>query len=120
MAGGPSVTQHKAKAPRLRRLHIRGEEGEIIKKDNVKLYFIPNMLKMFFVTGGQTESDLLDSTEIYDPDLGSWAPGAALSSPMIHLRATTIDNRVLLFGNVYFLSVFLCDELTDKGTNNNN
>ena len=56
------------------------------------------MLKMFFVTGGQTESDLLDSTEIYDPDVGSWIAGAALPSPMYYLQAASIGNRVLVFG----------------------
>ena len=64
----------------------------------MKLYFLPNMLKMFFVTGGQTESDLLDSTEIYDPDLGSWSAGAALPGPMEYLRAASLGNRVFIFG----------------------
>ena len=56
-------------------------------------------MKMFLVTGGtQTGSDRLDSTEIFDPDLGSWEAGAALPSLMSDLRAAFIDNRILLFG----------------------
>ena len=54
-------------------------------------------LKMFLVSGG-TSSAITDSTEIFDPDLGYWRAGAALPSPMRDLRATTIDNRVVLFG----------------------
>ena len=54
---------------------------------------------MFLVSGGY-DSDNLDSTEIYDPDLGRWRPGAALPSVMSCLRATNIDNRVLIFGKL--------------------
>ncbi len=54
---------------------------------------------MFLVTGGtQTGSDYLDSTEIYDPDHGSWIAGAALPSPMRDPQAASIGNRVLIFG----------------------
>ena len=53
---------------------------------------------MLLVSGGYG-SDTLDSTEIFDPSLGSWRAGAALPIPMYDLRATNIDNRVLLFGN---------------------
>ena len=54
---------------------------------------------MFLVTGGtQTGTDYLDSTEIYDPDSGSWSAGAALPSPMRDHRAASIDSRVLIFG----------------------
>ena len=55
-------------------------------------------MKMFLVTGGKTGSVRLDSTEIYDPDLGSWRTGAALPSPMIGHKAVNIDNRVLILG----------------------
>ena len=54
---------------------------------------------MFIVSGGtQTGSDYLDSTEIFDPDLGTWRSGAALPSPRDSLRAASIANRVLIFG----------------------
>ena len=54
---------------------------------------------MLLVTGGtQTGSDFLDSTEIYDPDVGSWSAGAALPSPMQDMRAASLGNRVLVFG----------------------
>ena len=55
-------------------------------------------MKMFLVTGGKTGSVRLDSTEIYDPDLGSWRTGAALPSTMAGHKAANIDNRVLIFG----------------------
>ena len=54
---------------------------------------------MFLVTGGFAGSDWwMDTTEIFDPDHESWRSGAALPSPRTYLRATTIDNRVLVFG----------------------
>ena len=53
---------------------------------------------MFIVSGGYTEFGYADSTEIFDPDLGSWRAGASLPGPIGYLRSTTIDNRVLLFG----------------------
>ena len=60
------------------------------------------MLKMFLVTGGWSRvgdtGDKIDSTEIYDPDLGSWRGGAALPSKREGLMAVSIDGRVLFFG----------------------
>ncbi len=55
---------------------------------------------MFLVTGGYGASHRLDSTETYDPMLGSWAAsGANLPRPMEGLRAANINDRVLIFGN---------------------
>ena len=56
------------------------------------------MLKMFLVSGGNRDGDQIDSTEIYDPDLGSWRGGAALPSKLEGLMAANIDGRVLFFG----------------------
>ena len=58
------------------------------------------MLKMFLVSGGYRDkgSEYLDSTEIYNPDQGSWTAGAALPSKRAALRAANIDGRVLFFG----------------------
>ena len=39
-----------------------------------------------------------DSTELYDPSVGSWAmSGARLPAPM-ETKAVNIDGRVLIFG----------------------
>ena len=59
---------------------------------------------MFLVTGGKywitDDPQYLDSTETFDPLLGSWtASGAKLPRPMNALKAETISDRVLLFGN---------------------
>ena len=58
---------------------------------------------MFLVTGGEEGleyMDYLDSTETFDPLVGSWtASQAKLPRPMLGLRA---ENN-LLFGNYYFL-----------------
>ena len=62
---------------------------------------------MLLVSGGYDESDKwLDSTEIFDPSLGSWRAGAALPSPVYGLRAANIENRVLLFGKSLFTHGF--------------
>ena len=63
---------------------------------NVSYY----LFKMFLVTGGTfyDGTEDIDSTEIFDPDLGSWRTGGALPSPAYGLRAASIDNRVLIFG----------------------
>ena len=55
---------------------------------------------MFLVTGGWG-SVQLDSTEVYDPDHGSWRAGAALPSPTASLRAVTFANRILIFGKTF-------------------
>ena len=55
-------------------------------------------MKIFLVTGGYDGSDYLDSTEIYDPDHGSWSDGAALPSPRSSLKAANIANRILISG----------------------
>ena len=55
---------------------------------------------MLLVIGGLDPSNYqkIDSTEIFDPDIGSWRTGAALPSPMDGHKAVNIDNRVLIFG----------------------
>ena len=52
------------------------------------------------VTGGLTGSDYLDTTETFTSDEDSWTTtGARLPRPMGALRAATIDDRILIFGN---------------------
>ena len=59
---------------------------------------------MFLVTGGKGGSGFLDSTELYDPSVGSWVvAGAKLPRPMTSVKAINIDDRVLIFG--IFLSI---------------
>ena len=63
---------------------------------------------MLLVTGGWDQDQsippfrtgTLDSTETFDPLLGSWtASGAKLPKPMEHHRVANINGRVLIFGN---------------------
>ena len=61
-------------------------------------------MQMFLVSGGYDGSVKIDSTEVFDPSLGTWRHGAALPSERIFVRATNIDNRVLLFGNDILLT----------------
>ena len=56
------------------------------------------MLKILLVSGGYIGS-YLDSTELFDANLGGWTSAkAALPNPMSGLIAATIDNRVYAFG----------------------
>merc|ERR1712137_143753 len=54
--------------------------------------------RMLLVSGGYSGRSFLDSTEIYDPEVGSWRAGAALPSKRGNLRAVNIDGRILFFG----------------------
>ena len=56
---------------------------------------------MLLVTGGWGSAyDPLSSTEVYRPSAGEWreVPGGALPRPMVGVRVTTLNNKVLLFG----------------------
>ena len=56
---------------------------------------------MLFISGGYDfdSGSQLDSTELFDPSLGSWATSRAkLPQPMSGLRAANINDRVLIFG----------------------
>ena len=57
-------------------------------------------LQIYLVSGGYTgyTGVYLDSTELYNPGLYTWANVASLPSPMGGLRAVNIDNRILVFG----------------------
>ena len=65
-------------------------------------------MQILIVSGGMG-AVRLDSTEIFDPDLGSWSAGAAL--PMKYgingLKSATIDNRVFIFGKAFF-AIYNC------------
>ena len=56
------------------------------------------MLKILLVSGGHDGGSYLDSTELFDANIGGWSTGAALPNSMRSLRAATIDNRVYIFG----------------------
>ena len=54
---------------------------------------------MFLVSGGNDNSyNYHASSEIFDPDLGSWKAGTALPSSMAYMREANTVNRVLIFG----------------------
>ena len=59
------------------------------------------------VTGGyQSDGGYIDTSEVYDSDLGSWViSGAKLPQPMSGLRATNIDGQVLIFGNCIVFTI---------------
>ena len=50
------------------------------------------------VTGGYGDGGDLDSTELYDPSTGAWRISGPLPTARSGLRATTLDNRILIFG----------------------
>ena len=52
-----------------------------------------------FIVGGGVARDFHDSMEVFDPSLGSWTTsGTKLPYLAAGLRATNINNRVLIFG----------------------
>ena len=57
-------------------------------------------IEILLVTGGTQDGlTLTDSTEIYNIGIGSWnIAEAKLPRPMDGLRATNIDDMVLIFG----------------------
>ena len=68
------------------------------------------------VTGGYTESgSTLDTTETFAGDEGAWTTTAAkLPRPMRGLRAATIDDRVLIFGNY---TLFITHQISQEHNN---
>ena len=68
--------------------------------DNILHFKIILVLQVFLVTGGSGDSYVgLDSTEVYDPSVGSWTvTGARLPRTMFGLTATNIEDRILIFG----------------------
>ena len=66
---------------------------------NTYMYVPPQVL---LVTGGAMFGDILDTTEIYRPSTEEWQviSSARLPRPLQGVRVTTMDNRVLLFGEL--------------------
>ena len=57
----------------------------------------------------------LDTSEVYDSDIGSWATsGAKLPQPMNMLRAANIDDRVLIFGKIILAYIHYYTVITQK------
>ena len=58
---------------------------------------------MLLVTGGSFGlSNNLDSTELYNPVVGTWTTAVAkLPGPMRDLRATNINDKLLIFGIIH-------------------
>ena len=86
--------------------HVHSSVRVIIEKRvgyNAGLNSETKSLRLFqevlIVFGGWDGAEILDSTEFYDPSIGSWSTGAKLPQPMSGLKATNIKARVLLFGN---------------------
>ena len=69
------------------------------------------LFQMFLVTGGWDGAEILDSTEMYDPSVGSWANGAKLPQPMSGLKATNINDRVLIFGRYLHLYIYMIHKI---------
>ena len=70
---------------------------------------------MFLVTGGIGYYSYLDSTEVYDPSVGSWVVAdAKLPRPTSELRAINIDDRILMFGNFLKSWYTYINDKTDK------
>ena len=76
------------------------------------MYISPQVL---LVTGGfDDDVNNLDSTEFLRPGSDWQEISARLPRPMYGLRVTTVDNRVILFGewNIYKLSLIFISPYT--------
>ena len=67
-------------------------------------------IQVFLVTGGMNwdinwYDAPLDTTEVYDPSVGSWTAGARLPSPMSVLKAASIEDQILNFGKDIFFRI---------------
>ena len=60
---------------------------------------------MLLVTGGNGDSDRLDSTEILEDT--TWKTTAPLPSARNSLKAASIDNKILVFGRNIFVFMIL-------------
>ena len=63
-------------------------------------------IQVLLVTGGIGSDHtlyFLDTTEVFDPSVGSWTAGARLLRPMWGLRAAYIAEQVLIFGKGNFI-----------------
>ena len=63
-------------------------------------------IQVLLVTGGIGSDHtlyFLDTTEVFDPSVGSWTAGARLPRPMSYLRAAYIADQVLIFGEGHFI-----------------
>ena len=69
------------------------------------------VIQVYLVTGGY-DGQLLDSTEVYDPSVGSWVTcGVKLPRPTSDLRAINIDDRVLIFGRLICIAKTLFESV---------
>ena len=69
------------------------------------------------VIGGQSDSpgSIIDNTEVYDSDMGSWViSGAKLPQSMNGVKATNIDGRVLIFGILISYLTYILQELRHR------
>ena len=76
---------------------LKGSLKECSKIDLENKLTLHKNIQTFLVMGGMG-SGFLDSTETFDPMVGSWAASAKLPQAIIGIRATNINDRVLIFG----------------------
>ena len=55
--------------------------------------------QFLIVTGGYKGANKIDTTEIYSYKENTWTEAGPLPARMNSMKAATINNRVLLFGN---------------------
>ena len=99
MAGGSPASKHWQIPSRLLQLRVRGEKGDLL---SLRIIVLITYFQMLFISGGYDfdSGSQLDSTEVFDPFLGSWATSRAkLPQPMSGVRAANINDHVLVFGN---------------------
>ena len=66
------------------------------------------------VPGGWAAPYSLDTPETLASDMDTWATAATLPRPMSGLRAATIDDRILIFGNY---NLFITHQISQEHNN---
>ena len=57
-----------------------------------------------FVTGGQTEKEVINMAEIYNPQLDQWEPiTVRMSTPRVGLCTVSMGNMIYVIGKVTLL-----------------
>ena len=84
-----------------------GETDNMMTGININIMYIPP--QVLLVTGGSNGVDI-DTTEIYRPGSDTeWQviSSARLPRPMWGVRVTTLDSRVILFGELCYVVIFI-------------
>ena len=77
-------------------------------------YLFSVLFKVFLVTGGYHNGQVLDSTEILTEGASQWIYSGPLPSPRKELKAATVNNKIIATGTTEMFSLiftFHCNSM---------